>query len=62
MSMTLMLTSTVLGSWAHTNLHGWEETRGELPFCPCLSGTLLLAPYQPLLPWAEVPMQTPSPS
>lgn len=22
-SMTLMLSSTALGSWAHTNLHGW---------------------------------------
>lgn len=66
-SMTLMLSSTGLGSWAHTNLHGWEETRGELLFCPCLLGTLVLVPYQPLLPWAEVPMlshlsmQTPSP-
>lgn len=35
-SMTLMLSSTGLGSWAHTNLHGWEETCGEPLFCPCL--------------------------
>ena len=65
-SMTLMLSSTGLGSWAHTNLQGWEDIRGEPPSCPCLSGTLVSAPCQPLLPWTEVlkpgrlPVQTPS--
>lgn len=48
MSMTLMLSSTGLGSWAHTNLREQEEAPGEpLPSCCCSCTS------PPPLPWGR---------
>lgn len=52
-SMMLMLSSTGLGSWAHTNLHGvGGNARGAADFS-CLSHTLVSAAGQPSLPWGR---------